>query len=798
MSANVLFSGIGCQERGIEDSKLFDLEVNNTSDISKESILSYAAVHCGLTPEMVEAYDKYPAREQMVKELKEKNIGYIPEKNKEYAWERLLKKPNKELEKYWLAMKLTHNAGDISKIDKLSYADLWTCSFPCFTGDTLVLTESRGYVPIKEVEVGDRVLTHTNEYKNVIKSWRTGRKNIYELSIAGVGKIKCTENHRFYVRTKEKGKFGEPAWKECKDFTYNDYIGYAIDNESKSVNWVEDVNDPIYNLLNTYCFWYLIGCFLLNGKVLKEQGIDKGIIISIPDEYMNNRVLDAIKSCKLDSVVNIENGVVKEYIIYSTTICDIVKKFYNADGDKIIPSDVIHMPREQIIKFLYGYKEMYEALNNFLVFKVEADTKELAVGLIQLFAKGYRKAVILEEEQGKFIIRYDGFTVSTVGFYEENYIWYRMEGMIDTGVEEDVYDLMVEDAHSFTANGYIAHNCTDISIAGKMKGLAPNAETRSSLLWENIRLLKKAKEDGEAPKYILFENVKNLVSKAFIKDFNELLAVLEELGYNSYWKVLNAKDCGVPQNRERVFVVSIRKDIDKGKFEFPRPFDMGVRLKHILDLKVDEKYYISKAIQDRFKLTDSTMTKNIIGTTKGREDAIGQRSLVYNSEGIVGALTATDYKQPKQFIDFDQIYIDNLNDSMTFVKRGIQALKDKKGMLPELFNAYNRVEIEDYAPTLTATCGSASSSAMVLKKEMYFRIRRLTPYECWKLMGFRSEDCKKAESLGLSMGHLYKQAGNGIVTNCVELIIEHLYKAQYDNSYECTDELFLQKVKGVV
>ena len=467
LTANVLFSGIGCQERGIEDSKLFDLDVITTSDINKESILAYAAVHCGLTPELVETYTKYPPKEEMIKELTEKNIGYVPEKNKVYDWGKLAKKKGKELEKYWLAVHLTNSAGDISKIESLPYADLWTCSFPC----------------------------------------------------------------------------------------------------------------------------------------------------------------------------------------------------------------------------------------------------------------------------------------------------------------------------------------TDISIAGKMKGLSPNAETRSSLLWENIRLLKKAKEDGKAPKYILFENVKNLVSKAFIKDFNSLLSVLEELGYNSYWKVLNAKDCGVPQNRERVFVVCIRKDIDNGKFEFPKPYDTGVRLKNILDLEVEEKYYISKAIQDRFKLTDKTFTKNTIGTTKCRDDAIGQRYLVYNPNGIIGALTATDYKQPKQFMDIDQAYIDNIDASKGFVKRKVQELKDEKGKLPELFNAYNKVEIEDYAPTLTTMCGSTTSSATVLKKDLYFRIRKLTPYECWKLMGFVSEDCKKAEDMGLAAGHLYKQAGNGIVTNCVELIMEHLYKAQYDEKYECTDEFFKQPQK---
>lgn len=115
----------------------------------------------------------------------------------------------------------------------------------------------------------------------------------------------------------------------------------------------------------------------------------------------------------------------------------------------------------------------------------------------------------------------------------------------------------------------ISFCCQDISNAGKMKGFKLGSNTRSSLLWDNIKLLKQAVDSNNAPKYVMFENVKNLVSRKFISDFNDLLDVLNELGYNTYWKVLNAKDYGVPQNRERVFAISIRKDIDDGKFEFP-------------------------------------------------------------------------------------------------------------------------------------------------------------------------------------------------------------------------------------
>lgn len=92
LTANILFSGIGCQERGFQNSNLFDLEVLNTSDICKESVLSYAAIHCGLTNEMVENYPNYPSREEMAKELTEINLGYEPEKDKHFDWSKLAKK----------------------------------------------------------------------------------------------------------------------------------------------------------------------------------------------------------------------------------------------------------------------------------------------------------------------------------------------------------------------------------------------------------------------------------------------------------------------------------------------------------------------------------------------------------------------------------------------------------------------------------------------------------------------------------------------------------------------------------
>lgn len=132
--------------------------------------------------------------------------------------------------------------------------------------------------------------------------------------------------------------------------------------------------------------------------------------------------------------------------------------------------------------------------------------------------------------------------------------------------------------------------CQDISLAGKQKGLFHDdgSKTRSGLFFEALRVIETTQ-----PRVAIAENVKNLTGKKFKEQFALVLESLDEAGYNNYWKVLNAKDYGIPQNRERVFIISIRKDIDNG-YEFPEPFPLELRLRDMLDDEVDEKFYLSE------------------------------------------------------------------------------------------------------------------------------------------------------------------------------------------------------------
>ena len=169
--------------------------------------------------------------------------------------------------------------------------------------------------------------------------------------------------------------------------------------------------------------------------------------------------------------------------------------------------------------------------------------------------------------------------------------------------------------------------CQDISVAGKGAGIKEG--TRSGLLLEVERLLCVASEKGTLPKYLLLENVKNLVSKKFKADFDKWLDFLAELGYTNYWKVLNAKDYGIPQNRERVFCVSIRGEHEP--FVFPKPKELTIRLRDMIDEMVDERFY----------LKESTIRSILRSTFNSRRDSIRP------GDGLANTLLARDWRGPQ-------------------------------------------------------------------------------------------------------------------------------------------------------
>lgn len=210
--------------------------------------------------------------------------------------------------------------------------------------------------------------------------------------------------------------------------------------------------------------------------------------------------------------------------------------------------------------------------------------------------------------------------------------------------------------------------CQDISLAGHQKGLLneDGTKTRSGLFFDALRIIEHTQ-----PKVAIAENVKNLTGSKFTEQFQIVLQGLEDAGYNNYWKVLNAKDYEIPQNRERVFIISIRKDIDTGIFEFPEPVELQLRLKDLLEDVVDEKYYVNpekvKALIPQLMKKDISNTIRTGGGGEFRQASVGlsnsaevkkigdtgehQKDGVYDPSGISTTLLSSHYKQPIQIIE---------------------------------------------------------------------------------------------------------------------------------------------------
>lgn len=488
--------------------------------------------------------------------------------------------------------------------------------------------------------------------------------------------------------------------------------------------------------------------------------------------------------------------------------------------------------------------------------------------------------------------------------------------------------------------------CQDFSVAGKQKGSvwtckdcgheynpltvhwikrgkcpqcnSSNIEkTRSSLLVEYLRVIRANK-----PNFGIYENVKNIVGKQFRDTTFKLFEdELHEYGYNTYWKVLNAKNYGIPQNRERVYLIFIRKDLDNGQFKFPEPFDNGIRLKDILEDKVDEKFYLSDDKVQKFlnnfnqsKLPVTTRNSNISSTVRASYYKNGSRNIceniengngyegvvesnnvkqignisnsnsswsnpqtgrIYNPDGISPTLNTCGggQREPKIICGIDKSnnnpkIIDNANCVTSREDRGVSNREGEgtavleypktsycidanyyKGTSPEEYvkkhrrqlvfeentikipqatkQGYVECEIGGVAdlsypnsktrrgsvqeggkisPTITATetgickieiadgCYTSQSKSFTraplkglsrtLKANSHdaglydgIRIRKLTPKECFRLMGFSDQDFDAAQNAGISKSQLYKQAGNSIVVDVLYYIYVELYKA---------------------
>ena len=632
---------------------------------------------------------------------------------------------------------------DLGIVDKDKYEYIMTYSFPCFTGDTKVITDTN-IKDIKDIQVGDLVLTHDGTYQKVLWSGKTGRKKIYRIKTDLNQVVRCTENHLLYVR-------------ECEYIPMDDFDE----------------------------------CFIYYGETK---------FMSVGDLYKD-----------------------------SNYMCNTGSKNYHIG----IPIDKNTLP----------YLGDHIDLNH--------TTKKI--------------------------------------------YWYEIKDIIETDEVEDVYDITVENNHTFIAGGMIVHNCTDISTAGKQMGMSKDSGTRSGLLWEVERLLKETKE---LPQILLMENVTQVHSDKFIKDFNNWCDFLKSLGYTNKWADLEATDYGVAQTRNRCFMVSV---LGKINYDFPKPIPLNKVLIDYLEPYVDKKYYVTtdfakKLVKDiveqnRLVLRD-TITPQVdsvrwIRTEEGkklRKDyEAGKihhgfneyRVIEQRSDSLSGTVTTVtkdnivlevdkigtdithmvgrdpdnpsdrhsdNYEQRLEVKETDgcgtitTVTKDNIClekyviENMDFNERGTvhnefgicrtitgsggsggyhsgnqpkvlqvyKSLGEDRYIVAHPYHVYDRKFIDaEKMSTLGTNCDHyntpvASQPVEIIENSIFeypelddfiynidgkkylVLIRKLTPLECWRLMGFTDEDFIKAKDAGVSNSQLYKQAGNSIVKQVLMAIFKNM------------------------
>lgn len=362
--------------------------------------------------------------------------------------------------------------------------------------------------------------------------------------------------------------------------------------------------------------------------------------------------------------------------------------------------------------------------------------------------------------------------------------------------------------------------CQAFSVAGKGQG--KDDEKGRGRLFEDAINIMQVKQ----PKYAVYENVKGLTFKKHKEYFDYIVRLMQEAGYNVFYKILNTKDFGIPQNRERIFFVCIRQDIDSSYFQFPQEFPLTLKLKDILEAQVDEKYYLKQEQVTRLLSKDRSFNERFCGGDTARtvcardykdpkvipcltpdrlekrqngrrfkedgepsftlnaQDKHGilqvnnpnhSQQRVYDPEGISPTIAAGNLgggKSPSKILQ-----VGNIVNTGNFGNPQRGRVYSSDGVCPSL-NCMRGGGLEPKIihPTITQALGRSGSSSEYMKSveavsSNTLTIRKLTPRECFRLQGFLTDQINLE---GLSDSQRYKLAGNGVSINVVGLLLKEV------------------------
>lgn len=353
-------------------------------------------------------------------------------------------------------------------------------------------------------------------------------------------------------------------------------------------------------------------------------------------------------------------------------------------------------------------------------------------------------------------------------------------------------DLEIVDVNDFDYVMTYSFPCQDLSLAGKGAGMSKDSGTRSSMLWEVGRILRECSEIGSLPQILLMENVTQVHSKKNKEMFDMWIKELDELGYTSYWQDMNAKNFGIPQNRNRTFMISILRSWSCGEYKFPKGFELKLRLRDMLEEEVDEKYYLSdKMIKyitaDNEKWTGNNgqalINKQIASTLNTGEGSRRCDASNYICNELPEKYDLKGLKQVGQIYGIEKE--PNPQTGRIYDSEGLSPTLDTcsggnrmpKILIPEktlkgYAEAYEGDEVYINRPHQKRGCVQSGSYMYQINN---LRIRKLTPRECWRLMGVQDQDYDKVAP-NQSASSLYHLSGDSIVCQVLISLFSQLIK----------------------
>lgn len=775
------FAGIGGFRRGME---LAGHECVGFCEFDKFATASYTSMHL-LTQEQREFLDKMPLKQRQKEILKE-----------EYR--------NGE----WYANDIRRvYAGDIPK------ADCWCFGFPCFVRGTYVLTE-KGYIPIENVSVGDRVLTHKGRWKTVTSVMQRDNARIWNVNGFGILPTGTTAEHPYYVT-----RVSEPIeFKPVKELNDSYYSTMVLPDEEPNKYSKE--------------IWWIIGRYIADGWRVRRQDRPRGgrIVFAVSDkkrEEFEHRLSEA----NLHGTYT-EERTCGKYHVCNNQLYEYLGIFGEYAYGKRIPREALCLPREKAEYFYNGYMSG-DGRND----KEEATSTSAAVILgMCIIAQRLGKpvpAVYYAKRDSKCTIegreckQRDTYTFrisnkSVKGYYRGRYVCRKLYQPTESDQYETVYNLSVEEDESYIANGAIVHNCQDISVAGKQLGFQGN---RSSLFFRVMYLIGQLEEENK-PTYLFIENVKNLLSVNGGWDFARLLIEMDRGGYDAEWQVLNSKNFGVPQNRERCFIIGHFRGRSTTEV-FPVEGTDGENSVSIIGHR--DGFRRNTQVFDQKGITEALDTGQ--GGGRGHHVALpcfvdlsyqgveltekarclqarynkGVSNHKAETSGVVIPVLTPDRAEKRQN---GRRFKENGEPMFTLTsqdRHGIAtSISPIGGVYTEVSPEFYRGVYEDCFRCLKASTHDSGvalklqnipvSREHVLtrpgmfvkisdeltiyavwyeKYQCYIAIRKLTPKECFRLQGWTDEYFEKAAFVN-SDSQLYKQAGNGVTVNVIEAIAKQL------------------------